>query len=193
MVYDNHRTNLALCGLRVVAVVVVVGAWARVEASKITSLLEHYLASLELLACQTPAMATNTQVLLRERPTGVIEPAKTFEVVESPMPDTELAPGAVLVRTIVLSLDPAMRGWLDDVKSYIPPVQIGAVMRCASLGVVERSNNDAFAAGDLVDSNGTGGWQAFFVDRKGRHLTKLAPGTDLLATLGPLGTTGLTA
>lgn len=135
----------------------------------------------------------NTRVLLRERPVGAIEPEKTFEVVRAPMDAHQLLEGDVLVRTLFLSLDPAMRGWLDDKPSYLPPVKVGAVMRGGSMGVVVESKNAAFAAGDLVDAQGTGGWQQYFVDRKARNLLKLDPGTDLLAAMGPLGMTGLTA
>ena len=56
----------------------------------------------------------------------------------------------MLVKTLVLSLDPAMRGWLNDGKSYIPPVGIGEVMRAGGIGRVVASKNPAFAPGDVV-------------------------------------------
>ena len=62
----------------------------------------------------------------------------------------EPADGQVLVKTLVLSLDPAMRGWMNDGKSYIPPVAIGEVMRAGGIGRVVASKDPAFAPGDVV-------------------------------------------
>ena len=56
--------------------------------------------------------------------------------------------GGVLIKTLALSLDPAMRGWMNEGKSYIPPVGIGEVMRAGGIGVVVASKNPAFATGD---------------------------------------------
>ena len=61
-------------------------------------------------------------------------------------------PGGVLIKTLALSLDPAMRGWMNEGKSYIAPVGIGEVMRAGGIGVVLASNSPAFAAGDLVSA-----------------------------------------
>jgi NADPH-dependent curcumin reductase CurA len=60
--------------------------------------------------------------------------------------------GGVLVRTLSLSLDPAMRGWMNEGKSYIPPVGIGEVMRAGGIGVVIASKNPAFKVGDRVSA-----------------------------------------
>jgi NADPH-dependent curcumin reductase CurA len=60
----------------------------------------------------------------------------------------------VVVKTLALSLDPAMRGWMNDGKSYIPPVGIGEVMRAGGVGVVVASDSPAFAVGSTV----SGGW-----------------------------------
>ena len=89
----------------------------------------------------------NHQVRLARRPSGL--PVRndwsfTTEAVAAP------ADGGVLVKTLALSLDPAMRGWMNDAKSYIAPVGIGEVMRAGGVGQVVASRNDAFAAGDLV-------------------------------------------
>jgi len=65
-------------------------------------------------------------------------------------PVAEPAEGTVLVKTLALSLDPAMRGWLNDGKSYIPPVGIGEVMRAGGIGRVIASRDPAFAPGDVV-------------------------------------------
>ena len=68
-----------------------------------------------------------------------------------------LAPqeGGVLFQNLCLSLDPAMRGWMNEGKSYIPPVEIGAVMRAGGIGRVIASAHPGFAVGDLV-SGGSG-------------------------------------
>src|SRR5205814_8161580 len=98
---------------------------------------------------QTLADLKNHQIRLASRPVGL--PTRdnwsfTPESVGEP------ADGAVLVKTLFLSLDPAMRGWMNDVKSYIPPVGIGEVMRAGGIVVVVASKNPAFAVGDHVSA-----------------------------------------
>src|SRR5271168_5408360 len=70
----------------------------------------------------TTANRCNRQWRLKSRPTGLIKP-DNFELVSEPVPD--LGDGQLLIRNVYLSLDPAMRGWLVDRPSYVPPVQIG--------------------------------------------------------------------
>ena len=89
-----------------------------------------------------------TQVVLSERPVGSIT-STTFAVKSTPIPD-ELAPGDVLVRVDWLSLDPAMRGWLNDTRSYVPPVQIGEKMRAQGLGTVVKGGGSKVRVGDTV-------------------------------------------
>src|SRR2546425_5644846 len=89
----------------------------------------------------------NRQVLLRSRPTG--EPrVSDFELVESPVP----APGEgeLLCRTIYLSLDPYMRGRMNDVKSYAQPVELGKPMVGGAVSEVIASNHTAFPTGSFV-------------------------------------------
>ena len=91
----------------------------------------------------------NHQVRLAQRPIGT--PGRecwsfTEEPVQQPAGD-----GDVLVKTLALSLDPAMRGWMNEGKSYIAPVEIGAVMRAGGVGLVVASKNPAFAVGDYVN------------------------------------------
>ncbi|MFS2049913.1 NADP-dependent oxidoreductase [Variovorax sp. Varisp41] len=89
----------------------------------------------------------NHQVRLAKRPEG----AATREHWRfGSEPVAQPAEGGVLVKTLSLSLDPAMRGWLNDAKSYIPPVEIGAVMRAGGIGRVIASKNPQFAVGDTV-------------------------------------------
>jgi NADPH-dependent curcumin reductase CurA len=91
--------------------------------------------------------AVNRQVRLASRPVG-LPTRENWSIVDAPMP--EPAPGGVLVRTLMLSLDPAMRGWMNEGKSYIEPVGIGEVMRAGGIGRVVASNTPAFAVGDHV-------------------------------------------
>jgi len=95
---------------------------------------------------------TNHQVRLAARPVGMPTRANwafTNETVAQP------ADGGVLVKTLALSLDPAMRGWMNEGKSYIPPVAVGEVMRAGGVGRVVASRNPQFAVGDTV-SGGLG-------------------------------------
>ena len=91
----------------------------------------------------------NRQCRLASRPVGLPTPANwrfTEEAVAEP------AASGVLVKTLYLSLDPAMRGWMNEGKSYIAPVEINAVMRAGGVGQVIASNNPAFAVGDYVNA-----------------------------------------
>jgi NADPH-dependent curcumin reductase CurA len=89
----------------------------------------------------------NHQVRLATRPVGLPTDAN-WQFTTEPVADP--GPGGVLVKTLYLSLDPAMRGWMNEGKSYIPPVGIGEVMRAGGVGRVVASNNPAFAVGDAV-------------------------------------------
>ena len=139
------------------------------------------------------ADTTNHQVRLAARPSGLPTAADwqfTKEPVGAP------AEGGVLVKTLALSLDPAMRGWMNEGKSYIPPVGIGEVMRAGGIGVVVASRNAAFAVGDHV--TGSPGVQEYClipadqVKRSGLAKVDLALGsvTQWLNVLGMPGMTG---
>ena len=91
----------------------------------------------------------NHQVRLAARPVGLPTAANWSHTTE---PVTEPEDGGVTLKTLALSLDPAMRGWMNDGKSYIPPVGIGEVMRAGGVGVVVASKNDKFAVGDTVNA-----------------------------------------
>src|SRR5687768_9592071 len=90
---------------------------------------------------------SNRMVKLARRPTGMIT-RQDFMIEDGPIPQ----PGAneLRVRVGYVSLDPAMRGWVNEGRSYIPPVGIGEVMRSFSAGTVEASNNPQFKPGDAV-------------------------------------------
>ncbi len=130
----------------------------------------------------------NKQLKLVKRPQGMPD-AETWNLENNPIP--ELKEGEVLIKNHFISLDPAMRGWMRDVKSYIPPVQIGEVMRAGSIGeVVKANNHPTFKVGDVV--TGWGGVQQYIVtDGKGYYTvdTKLAPMPTYIGTLGMPGMT----
>jgi NADPH-dependent curcumin reductase len=92
----------------------------------------------------------NHQVRLARRPSGM-PTREDWAFTTEPVP--EPGPGGVLVKTLALSLDPAMRGWMNDAKSYIPPVGLGEVMRAGGIGKVIASQNPKFAVGDLVSAD----------------------------------------
>ncbi|HZW79954.1 MAG TPA: NADP-dependent oxidoreductase [Candidatus Deferrimicrobiaceae bacterium] len=134
------------------------------------------------------ANRVNRQWRLKSRPTGLIK-ADNFELVSEPM--SEPGEGQLLIRSVYLSLDPAMRGWLIDRPSYVPPVQIGEIMRGLAVGIVEKSNHPKFATGDRVQ--GMFGWQEYLLS-SGEALTKLPEtGLPFSAYLGLFGLAGLTA
>ena len=119
---------------------------------------------------------------LAARPQGMVK-ASDFEYGEAPVP--ELKDGEVLAKTLYISLDPAMRGWMNEGKSYIPPVGIGEIMRAGTLGEVIASKNPAFKPGDHVYGND--GVQKYVVSSgKGWHKVdaKLAPLPKYLGVLG---------
>ena len=116
--------------------------------------------------------------------------ASDFEVAEVAVP--EPGEGEFLVELTHISIDPAMRGWMNDVRSYIPPVQIGEVMRAGGIGRVVASAHDGFAEGDLV--RGMFGVREHAVsDGAGVDKIVLSDGGSLAAHLGVLGMTGMTA
>ena len=90
---------------------------------------------------------TNHQIRLAARPNG---PAKRDDWSFTTEPVAEPADGGVLIKTLAISLDPAMRGWMNEGKSYIPPVGIGEVMRAGGVGEVVASKSTAFKVGDVV-------------------------------------------
>lgn len=95
--------------------------------------------------------STYTRIVLAQRPREHIEPDVTFKRTQLQYADLRPAQGEVLVKINYLSLDPAMRGWLNDTRSYIPPVQIGEVMRASGLGtVVQVGQGSKYSVGDIV-------------------------------------------
>lgn len=130
----------------------------------------------------------NKQVILAKRPLGLPN-ADTWSHQTTSVP--EIQDGEILVHQHYISLDPAMRGWLNDVRSYIPPVQIGDVMRAGSIGEVIDSKHEKFKTGDFV--SGWGGVQQYSIN-DGKNWYKIDPSIAPLTTyIGTLGMPGMTA
>jgi NADPH-dependent curcumin reductase CurA len=131
---------------------------------------------------------SNRMVKLARRPTGMIT-RQDFMIEDGPIPQ----PGAneLRVRVGYVSLDPAMRGWVNEGRSYIPPVGIGEVMRSFSAGTVEASNNPQFKAGDAV--TGMFGVQRYAISNGDRVLKVDASKAPLQRWIGGLGMPGWTA
>jgi NADPH-dependent curcumin reductase CurA len=129
----------------------------------------------------------NHQFRLAQRPVGMPK-REDWSYAEEPLRD--LADGEVLVKILSISLDPAMRGWMTDRKSYVPPVGIGEVMRAFAAGRVVESKNPKFATGDFV--TGILGVQEYAIATdKAIHRvdTSLAPLPVYLSVLGMPGMT----
>ncbi|MEV6393033.1 NADP-dependent oxidoreductase [Nocardia xishanensis] len=132
-------------------------------------------------------MTKTQQVRLARRPSGLPD-ADTWNVTTEELP--ELTAGQILVEVEFISLDPAMRGWLNDVRSYLPPVGVGEVMRSLDIAKVVASTHPDFAVGDTV--SGTFGVTEYAIS-DGKDVQKIdtgvAPGPTWLGTLGMPGMT----
>jgi len=136
-------------------------------------------------------METINQIILVSRPTGAPVPAN-FALASAPMPVP--GDGEILVKMRVGSVDPAIRGFLDDRPSYLPPVALGAPINGMSLGEVVQSNNPAYPVGTIVRAFAT--WSDHYVigaDALGLEVVHPQSGTDLHHYMGALGPVGLTA
>jgi hypothetical protein len=130
----------------------------------------------------------NHQFRLARRPVGMVQ-RSDFEYTEAPV--AEPGEGEVLVKILYISLDPAMRGWMNEGKSYIPPVGLGEVMRAGAVGRVVASRDPGVAVGDHVV--GVLGVQEYAI-AKAKGLTKVDPRlVPLPVYLGTLGMPGMTA
>lgn len=130
----------------------------------------------------------NRQFKLISRPVGLVK-RSDFEF--AAVPAGQPNPGEVLVKVQYISIDPAMRGWMNDTPSYMPPVGLGEVMRAIGLGQVVASNDPSLAIGDTV--TGMTGVQDYAI-MKAAELTKIDPQlAPLPRYLGVLGMPGMTA
>jgi NADPH-dependent curcumin reductase CurA len=132
----------------------------------------------------------NRQWLLAARPQGMVEPSQ-FELREGPVP--QVGEGEFVVRNLYLSLDPAMRSWMTDRPSYIPPVAVGEVMRGLCIARVAESRHPGYKPGEMVV--GTFGWQDYALSGEEDTLpvTKVPEGVPPTWPLSVLGITSLTA
>ncbi|SFO01182.1 NADP-dependent oxidoreductase [Amycolatopsis rubida] len=131
---------------------------------------------------------TATEIRLAARPHGV-PTMDTFDIVETEVPKP--GPGQILVRNVVMSVDPAMRGRMNDVKSYSPPFAVGEAMQGGAVGEVIESTVDDFAVGEHVLHQA--GWRTHAV-LDAKRAVKVDDSVAPLSTyLGVLGMPGLTA
>jgi NADPH-dependent curcumin reductase CurA len=129
------------------------------------------------------------QILLNARPEGDIK-YSDFKLVETEIP----SPGdnEVLIKTLYLAVEPAMRGWMENRADYVAPLELGDVMRSYGAGRVVESNNPKYPVGTVV--GGTLGWREYAVsDGKSIPLQVMPADVDVPAGIGVLGVTGLTA
>ena len=124
----------------------------------------------------------NRQWLLKSRPAGMVT-ADNFEFCESPIPKP--GDGEVLVRNLYISFDPAMRGWMEDRESYLPPVAVGEPMRAGCIGQIVESRNPDFQRGDLVQ--GMFGWQEYAIGKTGGLSSPSRVPSDMPMTLPLVG------
>lgn len=133
---------------------------------------------------------TNRQIVLRRRPDGLVLPDDT-ELISSPAPVP--ADGEALVRITYVGVDAAARTWLDDQPGYLPPVELGEVVRAAGIGEVVESRCDAYAVGDVVTM--LAGFQDYTIVRDDVFCTPVT-GMEVIdhrAVMSVYGPTGATA
>jgi len=133
-------------------------------------------------------MSTNKQVRLAKRPQGMTD-ASTWKFTTEDIPSP--AEGQFLCKIEYISLDPAMRGWVNDAKSYIPPVELGAVMRAGTAGTVIESKHPDYKKGDFVV--GSLGVQEYVVSDGSFCYKSDTFGLPKEKFLGVLGMPGFTA
>ena len=133
-------------------------------------------------------MDMNTVARLASRPVGLVT-RENFDISEQPR--IEPGEGQFQVKVEMISIDPAMRGWINEGRSYVPPVGIGEVMRALAGGTVVKSNHPGFSVGDTV--TGLFGVQAYALS-DGAGVAVVDTGKATLADwLGGLGMPGMTA
>lgn len=134
--------------------------------------------------------SVNRQILLRKRPVGV-PLAEDFAHAEQPTGSP--GPGEVLLRNLYLSIDPAIRGWMSEAKSYLPPIRIGEPIRSGTLSQIIASNAEDWPEGQIVQA--LAAWESYSVVPARNLHGKVRPieGIPLHAMLSVLGGTGLTA
>jgi NADPH-dependent curcumin reductase len=131
----------------------------------------------------------NRRLVLAKRPSGLVDES-TVRLESEAVP--EIADGEALVRVRYLSIDPTIRTWMDDVPSYLPPIEIGEVIRSGGVGEVIDSRSEAYTPGQLLF--GMTGWQDYVVVDAGERAMQILPdGVPPEIAIGILGVTGMTA
>ena len=131
----------------------------------------------------------NKKLILSKRPIGV--PKKdTWNLIEEELPN--LKEGEMLIENHYVSLDPAMRGWINETRSYIKPVAIGEVMRAGTIGkVIDVKGKTSFKKGDFL--SGWGGVQKYLISKGEGHYPINPKNDNLPIYIGSLGMPGMTA
>ena len=131
----------------------------------------------------------NRRLVLAKRPSGLVNEETTrLETEQLP----EVKDGEALVKVRYLSIDPTIRTWMDDVPSYLPPIQIDEVIRSGGVGEVIDSRSEAYKPGQLLF--GMTGWQEYVIADTGEHSMQVLPdGVRPAIAIGILGVTGMTA
>lgn len=134
-------------------------------------------------------MTVNRRFVLAQRPSG-LPTASDFRLTEEPAP--EIGEGEFLIRNHYASLDPAIRGWMDDAPSYMPPIPLGDPVRASTIGIVEASKAEGFAPGQWV--MGLNGIEDYSVGTVGGFTQPIDAGavpsvTNYLSVLGAVGMT----
>lgn len=132
----------------------------------------------------------NRQIVLAQRPVGSVD-GSTTSLVSSPQP--VCGEGEALIKVAMLSIDPTIRTWMDDAPGYLPPIEIGAVVRGSGTGVVVESRSERYHVGEIVF--GRTDWQEWVLATEERHFTVVPQGLglDLATVMNVLGVTGMTA
>lgn len=140
----------------------------------------------------TATILDNQQFRLAARPVGMVK-SSDWEFTSEPV--RNIADGEILVKVLYLSIDPAMRGWMNQGKSYIRPVAIGEIMRAIGIGKVIASTSPRFATGDII--SGAFGVQQYWIGSVGDKITGISkidpPAAPLPTYLNALGMPGMTA
>jgi NADPH-dependent curcumin reductase CurA len=131
----------------------------------------------------------NRRLVLAQRPSGLVaDSIIRLETGQVP----EIGDGEALIKVRYLSIDPTIRTWMDDIPSYLPPIEIDEVIRSGGVGEVVESRSEAYSPGQLLF--GMTGWQEYVVADAGERAMQVLPdGVPPPVAIGILGVTGMTA
>jgi NADPH-dependent curcumin reductase CurA len=132
----------------------------------------------------------NRQIVLAKRPEGSVD-SSTTSLVSTPRP--ECGEGEALIKVAMLSIDPTIRTWMNDAPGYLPPIEIGEVVRGSGTGLVVESRSERYHVGEIVF--GMTDWQEWVLatDERRFSVVPTGLGLDLATVMNVLGVTGITA